>query len=326
MSKFLSLRLVFGVAAVFIGLGAHAQSAVDQYPTKPIHLIVPFGPGGVADVTARIIASGLDKKLGKPLIVENQPGAGGIVGAMNLVRSAPDGYTLFLVSNQSAVSPSLFKSLPYDPVKQFAMISMVGSFDIVMAVDKSSPLQTVRDVIDAAKKDPAHFNFGSIGVGSTQHLSSEMFRSMTDLPVSTVPFKSSGELLSALKGKSVQVLFETVPAVIGYIKAGDLRIVGVAAEKTSAMLPNAPVIASTVPGYASASWNGFAAPAGTPRAIIDKLNKAIEQVVADPEIHKKLLDAGLDPQTNSPEEFHQLLVSEIAKWSKVIENAKIEKQ
>jgi tripartite-type tricarboxylate transporter receptor subunit TctC len=326
MIKSLSARLVVGAAATFAAFGAHAQSAVDKFPTKPIRLIVAFGPGGVADVTARIVAAGLEKKLGKPFVVENYPSAGGITGAVNLVHSQPDGYTLFIVSNQNAVSPSLFKSLPYDPVKQFAMISMVGSFDIVMAVDKNSPFKTVKDVIEAAKKDPDHVNLGTIGVGSTQHLSSEMFRSMAGLPVPTIPFKSSGEVLSAIKGKSVQAMFETVPAVIGNIKGGDLRVLGVASEKPSPMFPGVPTIGSTVPGYTAVSWNGFAAPAGTPRPIIDKLNKAIHEVVADPDIRKKLLDVGLEPQTNTPEQFHDFLVSEIAKWGKVIQTAKIEKQ
>jgi tripartite-type tricarboxylate transporter receptor subunit TctC len=203
MIKILFMRLIFGVAIMLAVFGANAQSVADKYPAKPIRLIVPFGPGGVADVTARVMASGLDKKLGQTLVVENYPGAGGITGALNLVHSAPDGYTLFIVSNQSAVSPSLFKSLPYDPVQQFAMISMVGSFDIVMAVDKDSSIKTVKDAIDAAKRDPAHFNFGTIGVGSTQHLSSEMFRSMAGLSVPNIPFKSSGEVLAAVRGKSV---------------------------------------------------------------------------------------------------------------------------
>ena len=322
MIRSLLARLCLGATATLVAAGAHAQ----EFPAKPLRLIVPFGPGGVADVTARIVAQGLSEKFGKPVVVENMPSAGGITGAVTVTRATPDGHTLFLVSNQQAVSPSLFKSLPYDPVKQFAMISMVGSFDIVMAVDQSSPLLTVADAIAAAKKDPQHFNLGTIGVGSTQHLSAEMFRAMAGLDVPTIPFKSSGEVLSAIKGKSVQVMFETVPAVIGNIKGGSLRVLGVASTKRSQLFPDTPTIAETVPGYVSVSWNGFAAPAGTPPAIVDKLNAAVREVVKDPAINKKLIEVGMIPQTNTPKEFQDFLVSEIQKWSKVIDTAKIEKQ
>ncbi len=322
MIRTLLARLCLGATATLAATGAYAQ----EFPTKPIRLIVPFGPGGVADVTARIVAQGLSEKLGKPVVVENMPSAGGITGAVNVTRAKPDGHTLFLVSNQQAVSPSLFKSLPYDPVKQFAMISMVGSFDIVMAVDQSSPLRTVADAIAAAKKDPQHFNLGTIGVGSTQHLSAEMFRSMAGLEVPTIPFKSSGEVLAAIKGKSVQVMFETVPAVIGNIKGGSLRVLGVASAKRSQLFPDTPTVAETVPGYVSVSWNGFAAPSGTPAAVVDKLNATVREVVKDPAINKKLVEVGMIPQTNSPKEFEDFLVAEIEKWRKVIDTAKIEKQ
>lgn len=302
------------------------MAAADSYPSKPIRVIVPFGPGGVADVTARTVSQGLSERLGQSIIVENKPGAGGISAATQFIRSAADGHTLFIVNNQNAVSPGLFKELPYDPLKDFAMISMVGAFDIVMAVDANSPLKSVGDVIEAAKKDPAAFNFATIGVGSTQHLSSEMFRASAGLEAPTVPFKSSGEVISALKGGNVQVLFETLPAVIGQIDGGGLRLLAVGASERSKRYPDVPTIAETVPGYASSSWNGFAAPAGTPPEIIAKLNKAIHEVVNDPTYHQKLVDIGMDPQVNTPEEFHAMVGEEIKKWGKVIDDAGIEKQ
>ncbi len=324
MTRSLFARLCIGATAA-IALTSAAQA--QEFPTKPLRVIVPFGPGGVADITARIVAQGLNEKFGKAVVVENMPSAGGISAAQAFLRSAPDGYTLFIVNNQNAVSPSLFKALPYDPVKQFSMISMVGSFDLVMAVDEKSPLRTVSDVIAAAKKDPSHFNIATIGVGSTQHLSAEMFRAAAKLDVPTVPFKSSGEVLSAVKGGNVQVLFDTLPAVIGHLKSGSLRAIGFASVKRNPLFPDIPTIAeSGVPGYAAVSWNGFAAPAGTPDAVINKLNAAIREVVADPAINKKLLEVGMLPQTNTPKEFHAFLVDEIAKWRKVIETAKIEKQ
>jgi tripartite-type tricarboxylate transporter receptor subunit TctC len=327
MPKFRFLRLAVGAAAMLVAFGAHAQSAADAYPTKPIRLLVGYGPGGVADVTARIVASGLERKLGKPVIVENAPSAGGITASINLTHAAPDGYTLIHLNSQHAISPGLFKSLPYDPVTQFAAIAPFASFDIVMLVDKDSPMKTVQDAIDLAKKDPSHFNIGSVAVGSTQNLSAELFRAMTGVKVPAVPFKTTGEVINAVRGKSVQVMFETVPGVIGNIRSGDLRILGVASEKPSPMFPDRPTINATVPGYVAVAWNGLGAPIGTPRPIIDKLNGAIRDIMADPDIRKKLLAVGAVPlPVGTPEQFHDFLVSEIAKWGKVINDAKIEKQ
>ncbi|GAA4328586.1 tripartite tricarboxylate transporter substrate binding protein [Pigmentiphaga soli] len=323
MNRSLLARLIAGAT---LGLAAVAGAHAQEFPTKPLRVIVPFGPGGVADVTARIVAEGLAAKLGKPVVIENMPSAGGITAATNVIRSDPDGHTLFLVSNQTAVSPSLFKKLPYDPLKQMTMVGMVGSFDIVLAVDQNSPLKTVKDAIEAAKKNPDRFNIGTIGVGSTQNLAAEMFRSSAGISSPTIPFKSSGDVISALRGNNIQALFETLPAVIGQIKSGNMRVLGVAAAKPNPLLPGVPLIKDTVPGYEAVSWNGFAAPAGVPAPVIAKLNTAIKEVVNDPVYQKKLVDQGLQPQTNSPQEFQAFLASEIAKWAKVIDTAKIEKQ
>jgi tripartite-type tricarboxylate transporter receptor subunit TctC len=325
MNRSVLARIFTGLA---LGLVATTSAfAAKPWPSKPLRLIVPFGPGGVADVTARIVAQGLAEKFGQPVVVENYPSAGGITGSAQFVRSDADGYTIFLVSNQNAVSPSLFKSLPYDPVKQFTMVSMIGSFDLIMAVDQNSPYKSVADVVAAAKKSPDHFNIGTIGVGSTQNLAAELFRSSAGLTVPTVPFKSTGEVISALKGNSVQVMFETVPAVIGQIKANSMRILGVAAAKRNPLIPNVPTIAEAgVPGYIAVSWNGIAVPTGTPPEIVAKLNQTIHAVVADPETNKKLVELGNIPQTDTPQEFQKFLISEIDKWRKVIEVAKIEKQ
>lgn len=323
MIRSLIARVCIGAT---VGLAAASAAVAQDFPTKPIRLIVPFGPGGVADVTARIVSQGLADKLGKSVIVENAPGAGGIAAAQNVLRSPADGYTLFLVSNQQAVSPSLFRSLPYDPVKQFQMVSLIGSFDIVMLADEKSPLKTVGDAVAAAKKSPESFNIGTIAVGSTQNLAGELFRTLTGLTVPIVPFKSTGEVLSAIKGNNIQAMFELVPGVIGNIKSGSLKVLGTGTAKRSTMFPDTPTIAeSGVNGYVATSWNGIAAPQGTPAAVVAKLNQSIREVVADPATNKKLAELGLTPQTNTPAEFEQYLVAEIAKWRKVIDDAKIEK-
>lgn len=323
MKRSMLARLCAGLA---FGMIATTGAIAQDYPTKPLRIVVPFGPGGVADVTARVVAQGLAEKLGKAVVVENYPGAGGISGAQNMLRGDADGYSLFLVSNQSAVSPSMFRSLPYDPVKQFQMVSLIGSFDIVAAVDSKSPVKTIADAMASARKNPDAFNIGTIGVGSTQQLSAELFRTTSGLSVPVVPFKSSGEVLSAVRGNNVQVIFETLPAIIGNVKSGDLRLIGVGATKRNPMFPNVPTIAeSGVPNYSSTSWNGIAVKTGTPPAIIATLNKAVRDVVADPATNKKLTELGLTPQTSTPEEFSKYLVTEIDKWRKVIDTAKIEK-
>lgn len=323
MTRSLFARLCIGAT---VGLITMTGAIAQDFPTKPLRIVVPFGPGGVADVTARIVAQGLAEKLGKPVVVENYPGAGGITGAQNALRSPADGYTMFLVSNQQAVSPSLFRTLPYDPVKQFQMVSLIGSFDIVMMVDEKSPYKTVGEAIAAAKKSPATFNIGTIGVGSTQHLAGELFRTSAGVTSPVIPFKSSGEVLSAVKGNSVQVAFELVPAVIGNIKAGSLKVLGVGTSKRAKMFPNVPTIAeSGVPNYSATSWNGIAVATGTPAPIVATLNKMVREVVEDPTTNAKLVELGLTPQTNSPEEFEKYLVEEMGKWRKVIDDAKIEK-
>lgn len=321
-------RLVkVGLSAALAMAWLSPATAQSNYPTKPIRVIVPFGPGGVADVTARLVAQGLNEKLGQSIIVENMPSAGGISAAQNFLRAPADGYTLFIVNNQNAVSPSLFKNLPYDPVKQFSMISMVGEFDLVVAVDKASPHKNLQDMLKAAHANPDRFNIATIAVGSTQHLSSEMFRAAAKVESPTIPFKSSGEVITAVRGGNADVLFETLPAVIGNLKSGDLRALAFTSAKRNPQFTDVPTVdESGVKGYAASSWNGFAAPAGTPKEIITKLNTVIREVVADPSYNKRLVDIGMQPRTNTPEEFHAFLQEEIKKWNKVIVDAKIPQQ
>ena len=313
--------------ALMLLAGSFTQALAQGYPARTIKIIVGFGPGGVADISARVVAQKMAADLGRPVIIENLPSAGGIVAATTAARAPADGYTLYLVSNQNAVSPTLMKSLPYDPVGDFSMISTIGFFDLALVADGASPLKSVGDALNAARRDPARFNIGTIGVGSTQYLSAALFKSMAKLNVPTVPFKSTGEVLSALKSGSVQVGFETLPAVMAQIRSGGLRALAVTSNKRNPDLPRVPTLAeSGLPAYLSSSWNGLAAPAKTPPAIIALLNQEVARAIADPTTRKRLEDIGIEPGASSPEAFKTLLQGEIVKWRGVIKRAGIRPQ
>jgi tripartite-type tricarboxylate transporter receptor subunit TctC len=307
--------------------GAQAQTQLPKFPSHPIKIVVPFGPGGLGDVSTRIVAKKMGDQMGQQVYIENIPSAGGITAAQNVARSAPDGYTLFLMSNANAVAPSLFKALPYDALTDFQPISTLGFFDIVLVVDKSSPLKTVAEVIAAGKKNPDKFNTGSIVTGSSQNLSAALFTSMAGLTSPVVPFKTSGEVLTALKTGDIQIGFEMLPPIAGQIKAGSLRAIAVASAKRLPSMPEVPTIAeSGVPGYLSTSWNGWAAPAKTPRDVLMRLNAEMVKALDSPEVKKLLVDSGVEARSSTPEAFKALLESETVKWRRVIEAAKIEKQ
>ncbi len=313
--------------ACLMAISCCGQVLAQEYPARTIKIIVGFGPGGVADLTARIVAQKMSENLGKGVIIENLPSAGGIIAASTAAKAPADGYTLYIVSNQNAVSPALMKSLPYDPVGDFSMVSTLGFFDLAMVTDNASPLKNVNDVLAAARKDAAHFNIGTIGIGSTQHLSAELFKALANLDVPTVPFKGTGDVVSALKSGTVQIGFETLPPVMGQIKAGSLRALAVTSEKRLASLPQVPTLAEAgVAGYRASSWNGLAAPAKTPREIIARLNQEVAKALASPDTRKRLEDIGIEARGSSPEAFKTLLESEIVKWRGVVERARIEKQ
>ena len=239
----------------------------------------------------------------------------------------PDGHTLLLISNQNAVSPSLFKSLPYDPVGDFAMISSIGFFDLVLFVDKSATYKNVGEVIAAAKSNPAKFNIGTIAIGSTQHLSAELFKSLAKLDVPVVTYKSTGEVINAAKSGSVQIGFETLPAVQAQLDGGALRALGVTSAKRLAAMPDVPTLTeSGVTGYLASSWNGLAAPAKTPREVVALLNREVAKALDDAGTRKRLQEIGIEARAGTPAALKALLEGEIAKWRAVIERAKIEKQ
>jgi tripartite-type tricarboxylate transporter receptor subunit TctC len=311
-----------------VALAAAASTASAQgYPTRPVKLLVPFAAGGVADITARVLAQKMSDTMGQQILVENRPSAGGILASEAVAKADPDGYTLLFITNGNAVSASLFKSLPYDAVTDFAPVSTVGFFDLVLVVNSDSKIGSVRDLIAFAKANPNKLSIGTINIGSTQNLAAELFKSMSGTDALVVPFKATPAVIIALKGGDVQVAFEILAPVLGQIRGGSLKALAVTSERRYPGLPNVPTVAeSGVPGYQASSWNGVAAPARTPRAIVGRLNREINGATADPEVRQRLQELGVEARAGTPEALGALLAAEIAKWKVVIERAKIEKQ
>ena len=316
MKKFLLLCLC--VPAL-----AFAQS----FPSKPVRIVLPFGPGGVADITTRTIAPKLSEGLGQQVVVENMPGAGGIRAAETVARAEPDGHTLLLLTNGNAVSQALFKSLPYDPLNDFAMISTVGYFSMVIVAGANSKYKTLQDVFAAAKQNPGKLNIGTITPGGTQHLAGELFRSSAGMDALVVPHKTTGEVVIGVRNGNLDVGVDFIAPLISGIKAGDLRALAVTAGKRQPQLPDVPTAQEAgVKGYDVASWNALAAPAKTPRAAIDRVQRELAKALTDPEVQKRFADLGVEGRTSTPEQLREFFVSESKRWSRVVESAKIPKQ
>jgi tripartite-type tricarboxylate transporter receptor subunit TctC len=320
------LRILLASIVTALLVITHSASA-QTWPSKPVKLIVGFGPGGVADITARVVAQRLSQDLGQQFVVDNRPSAGGIVAADAVAKAEPDGYTLLLMSNGNAVSASLFKSLPYDTVADFAPVSTLGFFDVAVVTTPDTRIDSLRGLIARAKANPGKLNIGTINVGSTQHLSAELFKSMAGVDAETVPYKGSPAVIAALRGKDVEIAFEMLAPIIPQAQSGAVRVLAVTSDRRSPLLPDVPTVAeSGVPGYQASSWNAIAAPARTPRAIVDRLNQAIGAALASAEVKSRLEAAGVTARGSTPEEMRQLVIADIAKWRRVIELAKVEKQ
>lgn len=315
-------------AALGVALAVGGTAALPQgYPSKPVRLVVPFGPGGVGDITARVLAQTMSETLGQQVIVDNRPSAGGVVASETVAKAEPDGHTLLLLTNGHAVSASLFRSLPYDAVNDFAPISTLGFFDMVVLVNGDSKLGSVRDLIAAAKASPGKLNLATINPGGTQHLAAELFKSMAGIDVLIVPFKATPAVIAALKGNEVQAAVEFITPVMAQIKAGGLKPLAVTPSRRFSGLPDVPTVGeSGVAGYEATSWNGVAAPAKTPRAVVERLNKEVNAAVASPEVKDRLHGLGVEARGSTPERFRELLASDIAEWKDVIERAKIERR
>jgi len=316
------LRILAGLAALAPAIAVHAQ----PYPSKPIRLLVPFGPGGVGDITSRAVTQKMSEAMGQQIIIDNRPSAGGIVATETVAKSDPDGYTLYLMNNTNAVSAAMFKKLPYDTVKDFAMVSTVGAFSLGVLVAPDSPVKTVKDLIAQAKANPGKLNIGSINIGTTQHLSVELFKSMAALNVTPVPFNNTAAVITALRGGDVQAAIEFLPPVLGQIRANGLRAIAVTSTTRFGLLPNVPTLAEAgLPGYDVSSWNGIAVAAKTPKAIVERLNKEIHAAVNSPQIKQRFQELGVEQNVSTPEGMRKFLINEIAKWNALIDKAKIQR-
>ncbi|HEY4370725.1 MAG TPA: tripartite tricarboxylate transporter substrate binding protein [Burkholderiales bacterium] len=315
-----------GALALGAALPAAGARAADAWPSKPIRLVVGYAPGGVADITARMVAEKVSAKLGQQIIIDNRPGAGGIVAADLVAKSDPDGYNLLHLNQGNAVSAALFRTLPFDIIKDFDTVSAMGYFTVIILANQGSSVTSVQELLRQAKANPSKFNIGTISVGSGQNMAASLFKAVTGTPASIVPFKSTPSLISALKGGDVQVAFEIGAPVLAMIRHGDVKAVAVTAAQRYRGLPDVPTVKeSGVPNYDVIAWNGVAAPKKTPRAIIERLNREINAAMALPDIKQKFGDFGIEARGGTPEEFHNLVVSEVNKWTKVVAETKMEK-
>ena len=320
--KFKHLLGALVTSALFIPL-AFAQS----FPTKAVRIVVPFGAGGVADVTARVVAQKMAATLGQPVVIENKPGAGGIVAGDTVAKAEPDGHTLLLMSNGTAVSEGLFKNLPFKALQDFAPVSTLGYFDLAMVTAANSRFKTLGELLAFAKAHPGQLNLGSINVGSTQHLAAEMFKSAAGVQVQVVPFNGTPAVVTALRGGQIDAAVEIVAPVLTQIQSGALRALAVASDRRAAALPQVPTAREAgLPGYVARSWNGLAAPAKTPAPIIARLNQAVVAALDAPEVRKKLRELNVDAQSSTPQEAAALLAAEVKRWGSVIQAAKIAPQ
>ena len=317
---------VLPLAAIFAGAVFAAPAfAQSGYPTKPIRLLVPFGPGGVGDITSRAVMQKMGEAMNQQIIIDNRPSAGGIVATETVAKSEPDGYTLYLMNNTNAVSAAMFKKLPYDTLKDFAMVSTIGAFSLGVLVSPDSPVKTVKELIAQAKSNPGKFNIGSINIGTTQYLAGELLKSMAGLAdATTVPFNNTAGVLTALRGASVQVAVEFLPPVLGQLRANSLRAIAVTSRTRFALLPDVPTLnESGLPGYEVNSWNGIAAPAKTPAAIVERLNKEIHSAVNSAQIKQRFQELGVEQNLSTPDGMRKLMLDEISKWNALIDKAKI---
>jgi tripartite-type tricarboxylate transporter receptor subunit TctC len=324
-----SVRAGLAAVAVFCALpaGIGPSQAQSKYPERPVRIIVPYGAGGVADVTTRLVAQKVSEAMGQTFVIENRPGAGGIVGAKALLASQPDGYTLFLAGNGSAISESLFKSLPFNVVRDFTPVSPLAEFEMLLATKADSQLDTVAKIVAYAKANPGKLNFGTIAIGSTQHLSAELFKMATGVQAPIVIYKTTPELVTAILRGDVDVGFDYHAAFGPSIANKQFKVIATSGEQRAPQLPAVPTVKeSGYPDFVVTSWNAFYGSAGLPKDIVTKLNEQVVAALKTPDIQKRMEDLGIQPMIGSPEFLNERMKSDIAKWAKVIEAAGVEKQ
>ena len=313
------MRELLAILLTFFSISSFAQN----WPSKPLRYIVPFPPGAFNDTLGRTISTELSKTLGQPMVVDNRPGGNSIIGTEAAAKSAPDGYTLFGAALPFSVIQSLYKT-PFDVIKDFAPITLAGISANLLVAHPSFPANSVKELIDYARRNPGRINYGSSGNGTSVHLSMELFKSMTKTYMLHIPYRGSAPVVTDLLAGQVDVMFDNVPNVIGHVRAGKMKALAVSTAQRSALAPDVPTVAEAgVPGYELAVWFGVLAPAGTPRDIIGRLNTEIVKVLNSPDIKDRFAKQGVEVRTSTPEQFSEFLKSEVARWAKVIKDAGI---
>lgn len=320
--------ILSAIAGLSIACANVSSAAAQEWPIRTVKFLVPYGPGGGTDIVSRIIAQHMQELLGQSFVVENKPGAGSTLGADTVAKGDKDGYTVLVLSNAHAVAGALYKKLPYDSVKDFQMISQIGTVPLVLVTAPSFPPKDVKELLAAAKKDPGKYNYGAAGgVGTTQHFAGELFRVLADVDIKHIPYKTTPAVVTAMLQNDVQLTFELLPAVRGQVEGGQLKALAVTSPTRNPAWPNVPTLAEAgVPGYNVTSWYGFAMPAGTPKPVVEKFTKAVHQVLAKEDVQKAILKTGIVVQTSSNEELAKHVASEIAKWSDLMKKAGIAQQ
>jgi tripartite-type tricarboxylate transporter receptor subunit TctC len=315
------MRLTLGVLLLALPGFALAQA----YPSKPIRIVVAFAPGGIADFAARSFSQRLAETLGQPVVIENRAGAGGVLGAEVVARAAPDGYTLLVTSISHTINPSVRKSLPFDAVRDFAPVTLIMDAPNFLVVHPSLPAKSVKELVAIARARPGQISYASSGTGTSTHLSGELFKALSRIDLVHVPYKSGGPAVIDLVGGHMQMMFSTLPTVLGHVRAGKLRGLAVTGAKRFPAVQEYPtMIEAGVPGYEVSGWSGLFAPAGVPREIVTRLAGEIGKILRAPDLRERFATLGAEPVGNSPDEFAAFVRSEIAKWKKVVDFAKIQ--
>jgi tripartite-type tricarboxylate transporter receptor subunit TctC len=319
-------RFSAGAASAVSTFALPMLARAQNYPARPVRLIVPFAAGGVGDVTARIAADKLGEKLGQRFVIENQPGPGGILAGRAIAAAASDGYTLGLLTNGTAISEAIYRSLPFHPTRDFASISSLGYFDLVFATNASSQFRTLADVLARAREAPGKLNIGTTLVGGTQQLGAEFLKSLAHVDIENVTYRNSPEIIVAVLRNDLALMTDFYAAITGQVREGQLRAIATSGLARSPFLPDVPTVAEAgVPGYEVTSWNALCAPARTPAAIVNLLNRTVREILEAPELKAKYAELGIEAKASSPEELKSRYEADVTKWRDLIDRAGIQK-
>lgn len=317
-------KLMAGIALATFGMTGQAWAEDIKFPTKPLRILVPFSPGGAADIMSRLVAERLTQKLGQTVIVENKPGGGTMIASDYVARAEPDGYTLLMAASSLGIAPSIYAKVNYDPIKDFAPISQLASVVHVLEVHPSVPAKNVAELIAYLKANPGKVSYGSVGTGSSTHLEAELFNSMAGVQMAHIPYKGSAPALNDLVAGRLQVMFDAWASSGPFVKDGRLRVLAVTTTKPSASVPDLPTVAdSGLPGYSATPWLGLVAPARTPQPVVNKIYESVAQVLQQPDVKKQFADLGLDIVGSDPKTFAQFIRQDMSTWAKVARDSNI---